>query len=133
MEKIKLVVREDSKERSEILSIGIPILMPDGKTLLRGPVMKVPTAVGTNELDISDENINTWAEEGWVDLRGKNISLWLNRFRQIIDEIKSVPPGDTSSQYDRNFEYWRPGDGIQVGKVVGWIFLFEEEGLRMKE
>ena len=132
-ESIEKVVKEDSKLRSEILSIGIPILMADGKTILRGPEIKVPTTHGLNELEVSPEAIDKWAEEGWVDLREKNMAVWFNRFNNIMEEVKAVPNGDTSSQYDRNYEYWRPGDNIQVGKVVGWIFLFEEEGIRMKE
>jgi hypothetical protein len=132
-ESIENILMEDTKLRSEILSIGIPILMGDGKTLYRGPEMKVPTSHGQNELEITQENIDKWTEEGWIDLREQNMSVWINRFHDIMKEIKSVPNGDTSSQYDRNYEYWRPGDRIQVGKVVGWIFLFEEEGIRMKE
>ena len=130
---LEKIVKEDSKLRTEILSIGIPILLPDGKTLLRGPEMKVPTSHGQNELDITDENLDKWAEEGWVDLRQENMEVWLNRFKGIMEEVQAVPTGDTSSQFDRNYEYWRPGNRIQIGKVVGWIFLFEEEGIRMKE
>ncbi len=130
---IDRIIRNDHKLRSEILSVGIPILLSDGTTLLRGPVMKVPTSHKSDVLDITPQNINKWANEGWVDIREQNISLWLKRFENIIAEIKSIPHGDTSSQFDRNYEYWRPEDNIQAGKVVGWIFLFEERGIRMKE
>ena len=64
----------------------------------------------------------------------KEVTIYsIKRFQNIMAEVSAVPFGDTSSQYDRNYEYWRPGESIQVGKVVGWIFLFEEEGIRMKE
>ena len=46
-------ISKDVRLRSEIISIGIPILMPDGKTLLRGHEIKIgssgfPRRVGTS-------------------------------------------------------------------------------------
>jgi len=76
-EKIYLLLEKDEKLRSEIISIGIPILYPNGKLLLRGNIMKIPPYRGENELEITPENID-------------------------------------------------------IGKVVSWIFIHEEHGLRMK-
>ena len=67
---------EDEKLRSEIISIGIPILMADGKSLLRGNEMKIPPFRGENEMDITDEKIDLWAHDGWVDLRIENMKFW---------------------------------------------------------
>ena len=39
---IILFNKNEKALRSEIISIGIPILMPDGKSLLHGNEMKIP-------------------------------------------------------------------------------------------
>ena len=126
-------IKTDGKLRAEIVSIGIPILMSDGKTLLRGPEMKIPAYRGENKLEITPENIDKWCREGWIDLREKNIRIWQERLRKIQEEIDSIPENDTSSQYDRPREYWTESKTIEPGKIVGWLFLAEEQGLRMKE
>ena len=126
-------IKTDGKLRAEIISIGIPILMSDGKTLLRGPEMKIPAYRGKNELEVTPENIDKWCREGWIDLREKNIRIWQERLKKIQEEIDSIPENDTSSQYDRPREYWTASKTIEPGKIVGWLFLAEEQGLRMKE
>lgn len=127
------IIRTDAKLRAEILSIGIPILMAEGKKLLRGPEMKIPAYRGSNELEITRENIEKWAAEGWIDLRPENFKLWQERIKKIKEEIESIPEDDTSSQYDRDREYWSETDEVEPGKIVGWLFLQEEQGLRMKD
>jgi hypothetical protein len=126
-------IKTNQALRSEILSIGIPILMRDGKTILRGPVMKIPAYRGSNELDINADNIKKWTYEGWIDLREENFKAWQERLKKIMKEIKSIPEDDTSSQYDRDREYWMESDVIEPGKIVGWLFLIEDAGIRMKE
>ncbi len=123
---------ENEQLRSEIISIGIPILMPDGKSLLRGNDMKIPPFRGENKLKISEEKINLWAHDGWVDLREKNISKWKKRINEIMEEANSISPEDTSSLHVRNKKYWNNFEIIDIGKVVSWIFIHEEKGKRMK-
>jgi hypothetical protein len=118
--------------RSSILSIGIPILMKDGKRLLRGPEMKIPAYRGEVKFAVTPENIDLWAKDGWVDLRPGNIKMWQNRIRRIFQEINEIPEDDTSSQFERDRRYWLEDEAINIGKVVGWIFSNEEQGLRMK-
>ncbi len=126
-------IKTDQALRSEILSIGIPILLRDGKTVLRGPEMKIPAYRGDNELEVTPENIEKWTYEGWIDLREKNFAIWQERLKKIIAEIESIPEDDTSSQYDRDREYWTESEVIEPGKIVGWLFLIEDAGIRMKE
>jgi len=123
---------ENEKLRSEIISIGIPILMPDGKSLLRGNEMKIPPFRGESELKISNEKIDLWANDGWVDLRENNMGAWKNRIKAIIDEATSIGVDDTSSLHVRNKKYWNNFEQINIGKVVSWIFIHEEKGKRMK-
>jgi len=131
-EKIYLLLKGDHKLRSEIISIGIPILYPDGKSLLRGNIMKIPPYRGEDELEITPDNINLWAMDGWLDLRVSNIEKWQKRLADLMDEAESISIEDTSSMHIRNKEYWNNFGSIDIGKVVSWIFTHEERGLRMK-
>ena len=120
------------KQRSEILSIGIPILFPNGKSLLRGSIIKIPAFQGENVLDISPENIDKWAFEGWLDLRVSNMEKWQNRIKDLIEEAEDIPETDTSSQHVRTRSYWGNFEEINIGKICSWIFIHEEQGRRMK-
>ncbi len=131
-EKIYSLLEKDEKLRGEIISIGIPILYPNGKSLLRGNIMKIPPFRGENELEITDENIDLWAKDGWIDLREQNIKKWQQRITDLMDEAKLIPEDDTSSLHVRNREYWNNFGKIDIGKVVSWIFIHEEQGSRMK-
>lgn len=123
---------KDDKLRSEIISIGIPILMADGKSLLRGNTMKIPPFRGENKLKIIDGKIDLWAHDGWVDLRVENMEVWKRRIQEIMDESNRIPSEDTSSLHVRTKKYWNNFKQIDIGKVVGWIFIHEEKGKRMK-
>lgn len=125
-------LQSNDKLRNEIISIGIPILLPDGKSLLRGNDIKIPPFRGDNELDISNANINLWAHDGWVDLRECNMKAWQLRLQAIISEAESILPTNTSSMYVRTKKFWSNFEKIDIGKVVGWIFIKEEKGERMK-
>ncbi len=131
-EKVHQYISENRKLRNEIVSIGIPILLPDGKNLLRGNEIKIPPFRGENELELTNENIDKWAFDGWVDLREKNMKVWRERLQTIIKEAESINPGDTSSMHVRTKKYWNNFEKIDIGKVVGWIFIKEEKGERMK-
>ena len=130
--KMMEILKTNSKLRSEIISIGIPILLPEGKSLLRTSLMKIPPYRGENELKITGENINLWAKDGWVDLRCENITAWQERLKGIMTEANSLPKDDTSSMHVRTARYWNNFERFDIGKVVSWIFIHEERGKRMK-
>ncbi len=125
-------LKENEALRSEIISIGIPILLPDGKTLLRGNEIKIPPFRGKNEIEITGDKITLWANDGWVDLRKENMLVWQNRLKLIIEEAEAIPESDTSSMHVRTKRYWNNFEEINIGKVVSWIFIYEERGKRMK-
>lgn len=110
---------DDQDLRAQILSIGIPILLPDGKQMLRGPEIKSDTSHG-----------------GWVDLTPDNMMLWQKRLLKIIDYIDNeLDSEDTSSEMDRTFpaaRMWVEDQRFDVGEIAGWIFIHEEHGLREK-
>jgi hypothetical protein len=122
----------DADYRGEIVSIGIPILLPDGR-LVRGPECKIPPVpVPSETLEVSEEKVDAWAHAGWVDLRESNMARWRGRFERIKAEIEAIPPTDSSSRYLRDRQFWSGEGLIQPGKVTGWIFATEEKGARMK-
>jgi len=124
---------ENGEVRSRILSIGIPVLMPDGKELLRGSVVKIPS--GTHSFTLTGEFVDLWAGDGWVDLRVSNMVRWKNRVNLILEEISGLNLQDTSSRITRNRDYWfhdQDQTKIHLGKVAAWIFIHEEKGERMK-
>lgn len=126
------IVHENPKLRAQIISIGIPVLLADGKTLLRGPEIKIPPFRGINEMEITPKNVDLWAHDGWVDLRVSNMEHWKSRFHKIMHNVDRIPEGETSSQFLRTREYWKNFTEIDPGKIVGWIFTEEEQGMRMK-
>jgi len=121
---------EDARFRAEMLSIGIPVLLPDGRRILRGPRMIIPTP--WEAADPTPERVDRWCEEGWVDLRPDNFDRWQSRFRTILADLEAMDPTDTSSHYDRASSHWTSETSINVGKTVGWLFISEEQGRRMK-
>jgi hypothetical protein len=125
-------IRDDASLRSHIVSIGIPILLPDGKKLLRGPLIKIPAFHGEAEARITPGKLDLWAHDGWVDLRTSNMQRWKTRFANIHRMAAQIVPGDTSSQHMYNAGYWNHFLDIEPGKVAGWIFSYEEKGMRKK-
>ncbi|HLA78115.1 MAG TPA: short-chain dehydrogenase [Vicinamibacteria bacterium] len=125
-------IAEDAAHRREIVSIGIPILLPDGR-LLRGPECKIPPVAWAAEShEITPAQIEAWTRAGWVDLREPNLALWKDRFDRIAAEIAELPATDSSSRFLRDRQFWGVLGVIQPGKLVGWIFATEEKGARMK-
>ena len=125
-------ISKDNKLRSEMLAVGIPVLLPDGKSLLRGSMIKIPAFRGENILDINKDSINGWANEGWVDLRESNMLRWQERIKDLIAEAENIPDYDTSSQHVRTKAYWNNFEEINIGKICSWLFIHEEHGRRMK-
>jgi hypothetical protein len=114
--------------RNAIISIGIPILPPEGDRLIRGPRINVPEYAGQSRLPITEKNIDQWAGRGWIDLRPKNIIRWQERFRRMLRSALSIHRQGSAAI---TMEAYR-SEEIRIGEVVGWIFNNEEQGHRIK-
>ena len=125
-------IKSDKELRSNIISLGIPILLSDGVSLLRAREIKIPPFQGENEIPITRKKIDLWAHDGWVDLRVGNMKRWKSRFTKIRRMVDAIPEGDTSSRQLNTPHYWSNFREIDPGKLAGWIFSYEEEGMRMK-
>jgi hypothetical protein len=126
------LIEIDSQLRAQIISIGIPILLSDGQSMLRSATIKIPPHRGDEEIAISPGAIDQWAHDGWVDLREKNMKVWHKRFIEIGKMVENLPADETSSRTMRNRDYWKNLTEIDPGKICGWIFTYEEKGERMK-
>ena len=124
------IVLEDADLRARILSIGLPIRLPDGR-LLRGPEMKIPPYKEEAREALDEESVERWAEAGWVDLMVDNLARWRERARRIVSEVETLPE-DTSSAIFEDRTYWRIEEPLQVGRVAAWVLGVEERGSRVK-
>ena len=123
------LVREQSRVASEVISVGIPIILASGE-IMRAPKVIVPQDAENTE--VTSELLERWIKDGWVDLRLSNCERWVKRFRAIHLQLAAIPESDTSSRYLRNHRFWDQNKGIQPGKIVGWILSDEEKGDRVK-
>ncbi len=109
--------------RVSIVSIGLPIIDPDGDKILRGPELKVRPEEGA----AVDEKL---IARGWVDLRPSNWKLWRDRVRNYIKEVAAAPGPDEGSIAD--IDQASRSNRIRPGAVVAWIFKREDGGERAK-
>lgn len=122
------LIDRDTNLRHTINSVGLPILLPDGKTLIRGPYIRIPEIPGVNTVKPTPEFVDSWATKGWVDLRVQNFERWLERFSIMARRLRGLH--EQGSAGIKREAY--PHEDIRVGAVVGWIFNNEIRGYRIK-
>ncbi len=118
------LVATEPQLRVRILSIGLPILLPDGARLLRGPDVKCPPDNG------AEPDVAHLADAGWVDLRPANWEKWRQRLAAMKAELAAAPGPEYGSRAD-----YAPGDRrrrLRPGALAAWIFRNEDAGARMK-
>jgi NAD(P)-dependent dehydrogenase (short-subunit alcohol dehydrogenase family) len=118
------LLEDDRRLRSDIVSIGIPVLLPDGERMLRGPEVKVTPEPGEME------DRGRWAARGWVDLRPASWRRWADRCRGYLEEQVRAPGPDEGSVTDLDVR-GRSGE-IRPGALAGYVFRIEDEGERIK-
>lgn len=113
-------LREHEPIRVAALSTGIPVLLPAGDRIMRGPTVKVGRP-----------------EDGWIDLRPENMARWKRRLaavrEQALQEVALDPA--LSSRFERAFvnrPTGEPAERIRPGRLVAWILCVEERGARQK-
>ncbi|MCB0718750.1 MAG: hypothetical protein KDD65_09900 [Bacteroidetes bacterium] len=120
-------VNQDDELRSSIVSIGVPILSPDGKSLLRGPQINIPESI-YDSVGVSLGDVDQWAHKGWVDLREPNMRVWQKRFEEMKASRHMLHTEGTASISRETYLT----ETIEIGAVVAWIFNNEEKGYRIK-
>ena len=120
-------VKTNHELRNQIVSIGVPILLPDASAIIRGPRINIPESI-YSQVTIDDEAISKWAEKGWVDLRSANMKVWQRRFERMLRGQRMLDNEGTASNSRSAYLH----DSIEIGTVVAWIFANEEGGFRIK-
>ncbi|MEK7278677.1 MAG: hypothetical protein AAB427_15105, partial [Chloroflexota bacterium] len=120
-------LQDDVKLKQAIVSIGVPILTPDGAQLIRGPFVRIPEVAGASEMDVCEGDVDRWAAKGWVDLRPANFAHWQSRFEKMERSRQSLRGKGSAAVTRESYLF----DEIRIGALVGWIFNNEEEGYRI--
>jgi hypothetical protein len=116
------LLAEDGELRSIIVSVGLPVVL-EGDRVYRGAVVIV---------EPEDGELEAAVPRGWVDLRARNLSMWVGRAQRILAqdaERRSRPAGSGS---DEDWFAMRPDDAIEPARFATWIFKYEDEGERIK-
>ncbi len=120
------LLKEDQDLRVRMLSIGLPILLPEGRRVLRGPEVRVAPDAGEE----GTPEVRRLAERGWVDLRAGNWRKWRERARAMLEQVEAGPGAGDGSGSDGIV---RDGDApLQPGELVAWVFRYEDRGERIK-
>lgn len=126
-------ILSNEKLRSQILSLGLAIVLRNGK-VLRASNLIIPSRWDIpKDGKITADHIDRYAHQGWVDLREKNLATWVQRLAALKDEATRADNENTGSVYVRNRTFWETvaKEGA-LGSVISWIFLREENGERVK-
>jgi hypothetical protein len=110
-----------------IISLGLPILLPDGNQIIRGPRIRIPERIEP-DVRVTEEDVDAWAQKGWVDLRPMNMALWQERFEKMEKSQQDIRGRGSAAVTIEGYIY----DNIRIGEVVGWVFNNEQDGYRIK-
>jgi NAD(P)-dependent dehydrogenase (short-subunit alcohol dehydrogenase family) len=117
------LIESDADLRVRMLSIGLPIVLTDGR-MLRGAEIKVAPLPGQSPTDPK------LVDNGWVDLRESNWRKWVQRANAMLAEIDPRTGPDHGSRRDAE-----PGSRrfqLRPGRMAAWIFRTEDRGERKK-
>ncbi|MHB1192328.1 MAG: short-chain dehydrogenase [Longimicrobiales bacterium] len=123
-ERSHAMVSEDADLRQRALSIGIPVILPDGEHVLRGPQVRVGPE---KNVPLGDPRL---PDRGWVDLRAENWARWRDRCRDLAHELRARPGVAMGSGGDH--EYGDLAGKLRPGRMAAWIFRYEDKGERIK-
>ena len=110
-------------------SIGVPVLLSDGKTLVRGPRINVPEILGhATSIQVGRGDLDAWAAKGWVDLRAANMRTWQQRVRRMLQARRDLRAEGSAAATLESYMSHK----FEIGEVVAWIFNNELGGYRIK-
>ena len=126
------IIKSESHLRQLILSVGTGILLPSGKDFMRGPDLSFPRFEGVDYYKSTPERVESWAENGWLDLRVTNMEKWQERITLILEEMGEDSEEDDSSEYYHQHKHEYDFGSSELGAIVSWILDKEEGGARIK-
>lgn len=116
-------IERDTVLRSHILSVGIPILTPDGDRVYRGRQVAVPG---------DGRDPRSAAPRGWVDLRPEQFGGWITRAREMVAQAERRARCSTESGSGVDWTAIGADDPIEPARFATWVFRFEDRGERIK-
>jgi len=116
------LIRKDARLRQLILSVGLPIVAPDGMHVYRGSTVVVMPAPGSPPLEA--------APRGWVDLRPEPFGAWITRAQAMVGSANHRAAETSGS--DLEWTAVGPDDPIEPSRFATWVFTVEEKGARIK-
>jgi nucleoside-diphosphate-sugar epimerase len=125
-EEAHALVRDDATLRRRILSVGLPIVTPDGRRLYRGSHVVVPPP--------GDGDPLAAAPRGWVDLRPAQLGLWIGRAGKMVAQAEGRRglPAERAGGSDVDWTAIAPDEAICPARFATWVFGHEDHGERIK-
>src|SRR5260370_40104588 len=105
------LIARDAPLRQRILSVGLPIVVPDGQRVYRGSLVVVPP--GPPPADPLAA-----APRGWVDLRPAHLGLWIQRAVQMVSQAER-----------RRAPAPLPPSGDEAGSAADWTAIEPEAAI----
>ncbi len=127
-EMITRIIDARSGLRDTITSLGIPILMADGRNLIRGPFIRIPEVAGARTVNIGPADRDRWARKGWIDTRPENFAIWQRRFSAMREARGRKAHRGSSAASQEAYLL----ETIQIGTVAAWVLANEHDGFRIK-
>ena len=117
------LLQDDAALRQQIISVGLPIVLPDGQRVYRGSVVVVPPVNG-DPLQA--------APRGWVDLRPEHFGIWITRAAEMVRQGDARAAGPQESGSDVDWNAIDPDEPIEPSRFATWVFTVEDKGTRIK-
>lgn len=126
--RLQAAVLSHDAVRQAAISVGIPILLADGLSLLAAERETSKHDWERPGWTVTPETLEQRCHAEWIDLRQPNGQRWLERARRIVAEQEAEGrSGLSSSQLDRRF-----GQGcFDIGEMAAWVFIHEDRGGRI--
>lgn len=118
------LIEQDAGLRRHILSVGLPIVAPDGKRVYRGSFIVVAPSPYGDPLSA--------APRGWIDLRPEQLGVWITRAGTMVRDAERRAGERPSSGSDVDWTAIGPNDSIEPSRFATWVFTAEEKGARIK-
>lgn len=117
------ILCRDAGLRRHILSVGIPIVTPDGLRVHRGRAVAVAP-------DASDPL--QAAGRGWVDLRPAQFGQWIRRAGEVVRQAEARRGVAEQSGSDVEWTAMGADDPVAPARFATWVFRYEDHGERIK-
>ena len=113
----KMILQSNPGLRRQILSLKMPILLENNRILL-GAAWQIPAEKEPQNIP---DNIENWAQEGWVDIRASRIQRWQKEIGKIFEFFRQSSKSP-QVKLQRNWQSISLNEDFSVGEVLGLIY-----------